>query len=77
MIDVYTEGSYRLHLDFLLEMVTGGYYCHFQENEHSITLTITDDKHRELYKRETDFLDKRRSIEVFFNEVVQLAFNKK
>lgn len=75
MIDVNTEGSYRLHLDFILDMVTtqNGLYYHFQENEHSITLTIRDEKHKELYREETSFLDKRRCIEVFLNEVTKKA----
>lgn len=74
-IDVNTEGSYRLHLDFILEMATtdNGLTYHFQENESSITLTILDKREKEVYKHETPFLDKRRCIEAFIINIAKKA----
>lgn len=72
-IDVNTEGSYRLHLDFILELVTSqnDLTYRFEEKENSIVLTVCDKKENIVYDYETNFLDKRRSIENFLTRSIK------
>lgn len=77
-IDVNTEGSYRIHLDFLLELVTtqNDLTYNFEEKESSIVLRVYDKKETVLYEYETKFLDKRRSIENFLTRITKQALIK-
>jgi hypothetical protein len=77
-IDVNTEGSYRLHLDFILELATSenDLTYHFQEKQNSIVLTVYDKKEKPVYEYETNFLDKRRSIENFITIITKQALIK-
>lgn len=76
-IDVYTEGSYRLHLDFLFEMIMNDNNLTylFEEKESSIILSVFSNK-SEVYKHETNFLDKRRCIESFLINVTEKSLLK-
>lgn len=77
-IEVNTEGSYRLHLDFLLELVTSqnDLTYNFEEKESSIVLRVCDKKEAVIYEYETKFLDKRRSIENFLTRITKQALIK-
>lgn len=77
-IDVNTEGSYRLHLDFILELVTSqnDLDYNFEEKEGGIVLRVYDKKENEVYAYETNFLDKRRSIENFLIRITKKALVK-
>lgn len=77
-IDVNTEGNYRLHLDFLFELVvkSNGFDYQIKENDLSITLSVSNGKGLDVYKNETSSLDKRRCLEAFFIEVVKKYIDK-
>lgn len=77
-IEVNTEGSYRLHLDFILELVTteNDLTYNFEEKEIGIVLRVCDKKETVLYEYETKFLDKRRSIENFLTRITKQSLIK-
>lgn len=76
--EVFIDGSYRLHLDFLLEMMVKSIEAdfEFEEKENSICLTIVDKKGKPLFTRDTSFLDKRRAIEAFMCDIIKIAICK-
>lgn len=77
-IEVNIDGPYRLHLDYLLYhmVLQNGFTYHFKETNETIVLSIMDEKGDILYQTDGVMLDQRRSIEVFFKDVVRIAFKK-